>query len=145
LFGAQSAGKSDTLRGIGEARGQLFPTVPVSICAGTVARADDCAQAFGREGSADSFTALYEWWLLCFADLQLLPAILTTNELDQASEALYRVPSYRLRVRVYADSKIDDLIQYWGQYGREKFIRPLLESSAEFQAGPMARVSTSPF
>jgi hypothetical protein len=67
---------------------------------------------------------------LCFADLQLLPAILTTNELDQASEAFYRVPSYRLRVRVYADSKIDDLIHYWGQHGREKFIRPLLESSA---------------
>ena len=67
---------------------------------------------------------------LCFADLQLLPGILNTNELDQLSEAFYRVPSYRIRVRVYADSKIDDLIGYWGQHGREKFIRPLLESSA---------------
>jgi hypothetical protein len=67
---------------------------------------------------------------LCFADLQLLPDILTTNELDRVCEALYRVPSYRLRLRVYPDSNIDDLVKYWGKHGREKFIRPLLESSA---------------
>ena len=69
--------------------------------------------------------------VLCFSDLQLLPGILNSNELDQVSEALYRVPAYRLRLRVYPDSDIEALVSYWGHSGREKFIRPMLESLAK--------------
>lgn len=65
---------------------------------------------------------------LCFSDLQLLPGFLTTNELDRVSEALYRVPAYRLRLRLYPDADVDAVVKYWGQNDREKLIRPLLES-----------------
>ena len=64
---------------------------------------------------------------LCFADLELLPALLATNEFHQAVECLYRLPAYRLRLRVYPGSDINALVDYWGK-GREKKIRPLLES-----------------
>lgn len=68
---------------------------------------------------------------LCFSDLQLLPSFLNTNELDRVSEALYRVPAYRLRLRIMPDSDINGIVTYWGQNGREKLIRPVLESFAK--------------
>jgi hypothetical protein len=65
---------------------------------------------------------------LCFADLQLLPKRLTSSEFDEAMNALYRIPTYRLRLRIFEDSNIDQLVAYWGKGGREGRIRPLLDS-----------------
>lgn len=69
-----------------------------------------------------------------FSDLQLLPAILSTNELNRVSEALYRVPTYRLRLRVFPDSDTEAIVKYWGRHEREKRIRPLLESLVKVPA-----------
>jgi hypothetical protein len=63
-----------------------------------------------------------------FSDLQLLPGILSSNELDGVSEALYCVPTYRLRLRIYSDSDAETIVKYWGGQDRERRIRPLLES-----------------
>jgi hypothetical protein len=65
---------------------------------------------------------------LCFADLQLLPKLLSAADVEKAIDALYRVPSYRLRLRVFEDSNVDQLVAYWGKGGREGRIRPLLDS-----------------
>ena len=68
---------------------------------------------------------------LCLADLELLPNLLTTNEFDHVVECLYRVPTYRIRLRVYPDSNIESLISYWGKGSRATRVRPLLESLAK--------------
>jgi hypothetical protein len=65
---------------------------------------------------------------LCFADLELLPGILSSNEFAAVLDRLYRFPAYRLRVRIFPDSNIDALVKYWGKGGREHRIRPLLDS-----------------
>ena len=64
----------------------------------------------------------------CLADIELLPEILTRDELDRFIDCLYRVPSYRLRLRVFPDSDIDALIKYWCRNGNERRVRPMLES-----------------
>lgn len=68
--------------------------------------------------------------LLCLADLQLLPPLLTPPELDRLYDALFRVPGYRLRLRITPETDLEALLAYWGRYGREKLLRPLVESMA---------------
>jgi len=68
---------------------------------------------------------------LCLTDLELLPNLLATNEFDHVVECLYRVPTYRIRLRVYPDSNIESLISYWGKGSRATRVRPLLQSLAK--------------
>ncbi len=68
------------------------------------------------------------WDDLCFADLEAVTSLLSTDEFSRVVEALYRWPAYRLRLHVHPDSDIDRLVGYWGKGGREKRIRPLLQS-----------------
>jgi len=70
---------------------------------------------------------------ICFADIELLPEILSQSEFSQAIEGFYRYPAYRLRLRVYPDSDINALVKYWGKGVMEKRVRPLLESLAKVQ------------
>lgn len=65
---------------------------------------------------------------LCFADLELLPGVLSSNELSTVLDHLYRFPAYRLRLRIFPDSDIAAIVKYWGKFGRERRIRPLLDS-----------------
>jgi len=67
----------------------------------------------------------------CLADIELLPDMLSPEEFNRVIDCLYRVPDYRLRLRVFPDSDIDALIKYWGKMGNEKRIRPMLESLAK--------------
>jgi hypothetical protein len=64
----------------------------------------------------------------CFTDLELLPSLLSSEELDTVLDCLYRLPVYRLRLRIFHDSDVDALAKYWGKGGRESRIKPLLES-----------------
>ena len=70
---------------------------------------------------------------ICFADLEVLQDVLKPAELNDVAEFIYRVPAYRVRLRVYPDSDVDALVKYWGKGGREKKIRPWLESLAKLQ------------
>lgn len=70
---------------------------------------------------------------ICFADIDLLPEMLSQTEFGQAIEAFYRFPAYRLRLRIYPDSDISALIKYWGKGGMEKRVRPVLESFARLK------------
>ena len=65
---------------------------------------------------------------VCFADLQALPEILKPQQVNEVEEFVYRLPTYRLRLRIYTNSDIGALVKYWGTGGQEKKMRPLLES-----------------
>ena len=58
----------------------------------------------------------------------------TANELQSFLRILYSYPARLLRIQVTPDSDIDALVQYWGK-GREKKLRPLLESLAASPGG----------
>lgn len=70
---------------------------------------------------------------LCFADIELLPSLLSPTEFNQAIEAFYRYPAYRLRIRVSPDSDINALVKYWGKGGMQRRVRPILESLARLK------------
>lgn len=82
---------------------------------------------------------------ICFADIELLPEILSQSEFNQAIEAFYRYPAYRLRLRIYADSDINALIHYWGKRGMEKRVRPVLESLARMKRDNGTSINISVF
>jgi len=65
---------------------------------------------------------------ICFADLQAMQEVLKPHQMSEVEEFVYRLPAYRLRLRIYTNSDINALVNYWGKGGREKKIRPLLES-----------------
>ncbi|MBI3853783.1 MAG: hypothetical protein HY298_26370 [Verrucomicrobia bacterium] len=79
---------------------------------------------------------------VCFADLQLLCGVFAPREFAQAVAALYQVPAYRLRLRMMPDSDVDSLVKYWGKGGREKIIKPLLDSLAHVPGGASISVSS---
>jgi hypothetical protein len=67
---------------------------------------------------------------LCFSDLNLLPSNLSTSEFNEVVNVLYRLPVYLLRLRIFEHSSIEGITKYWGVGGREKRIKPLLDSLA---------------
>ena len=82
---------------------------------------------------------------LCFADTELLPDLLSPTEFNQAIEALYRYPAYRLRIRIYPDSDINALVKYWGKAGMEKRVRPVLESLTKVKSDNGTTINVSIF
>jgi len=70
---------------------------------------------------------------ICFADLHVLQDVLKPDEFTNSADFLYRLPAYRVRLRVYPNSDINALVKYWGRGGREEKIRPMLESLAKIQ------------
>ncbi|MGZ4961960.1 MAG: hypothetical protein ACXWC8_05330 [Limisphaerales bacterium] len=73
--------------------------------------------------------------LMSFCDLGVASAKLKASEFDGLIRVLYAVPTVRLRLRVHPDSNIDQLVAYWGKGGREKRVRPMLESVARLPGG----------
>jgi len=65
---------------------------------------------------------------VCFSDVQLLPSMLSSNELESTITALYAIPTYRLRLRIYPDSDIEPILRYWARGDSAARLRPLLES-----------------
>lgn len=78
---------------------------------------------------------------LCLTDLHALSGVLTASDFDRVIDALYHIPACRLRLRVTPESDIAALVRYWGKGGREKFIRPLLESLSRVPGGTSVSVS----
>jgi hypothetical protein len=78
---------------------------------------------------------------LCFCNFATLKTVLTEEEFSEAVEALYSVPTVLMRVHVTPDSDTEALVKYWGRGGREKRIRPLIESVANMPAGEDLNVS----
>ncbi|MDB6065410.1 MAG: hypothetical protein JWR26_1618 [Pedosphaera sp.] len=67
--------------------------------------------------------------------------LFSTNEFESLLKALYTVPSWSVRVQVTPDSDVDGLVKYWGRGGREKTIRPLVESLAHTRRGGFLNIS----
>ncbi len=78
---------------------------------------------------------------LCFCNFATLKHFLTDDEFNEAVEALYAVPAVLVRVHVTPESDVEALVKYWGRGGREKRIRPLIESVANLPAGEDLNVS----
>ena len=70
-------------------------------------------------------------WLA--VDRPLLQAF-DANELRRFNRVLYSYPIWMLHLQVKPDSDVNALVQYWGS-GREKKLRPLLESVAKSPGG----------
>ncbi len=60
---------------------------------------------------------------------------LATNEFQALIRALYSIPAVDLRLHIGGNADVDTLVRYWGHGGREKRIRPLLESLARVRGG----------
>ncbi|MDB6056260.1 MAG: hypothetical protein JWO95_104, partial [Verrucomicrobiales bacterium] len=79
--------------------------------------------------------------LLSFCDVGLASAKLKPSEFDGLIRVLYSVPTVRLRLRVHPDSDINQLVSYWGRGGREKRVRPMLESLARLPGGDTVAIA----
>src|SRR5262249_33728714 len=92
--------------------------------------ADRLGEANIDEEASKLFTSLLytNQGTICFADLEAMEELLKPQQFNDVEEFLYRLPAYRLRLRIYTNSNINELVKYWGKGGREKKIRPLLES-----------------
>jgi len=65
---------------------------------------------------------------ICFADVEVLPSMLSSNEFEEVVEQLYATPNYRLRLRVYPNDDVERLVAYWGKGSNGRKIKPILES-----------------
>jgi hypothetical protein len=79
--------------------------------------------------------------LISFADLDVASKKLSSTEFDSLIRTLYAVPTVRLRLRVDANTDLNRIIQYWGKGGREKRIRPMLESLARLPGGDSVAIA----
>jgi hypothetical protein len=68
--------------------------------------------------------------VLCLCVEEQLQKLLTADEFMRLMETLYFAPTWRVGLRVTSDSDVNALARYWGRGGREKMLRPLLESLA---------------
>jgi hypothetical protein len=73
--------------------------------------------------------------LLSFCDLGVASKKLNKSEFDALIRVLYAVPTVRVRLRVGPNDDIERLVKYWGKGGREKRVRPMLESVAHLPGG----------
>ena len=64
-----------------------------------------------------------------------------TNELADFVRALYSSPAWMLRLQVKHPADVDALVRYWGR-GREKKVRPLLESLSQMPQGKTVDIAT---
>jgi hypothetical protein len=78
---------------------------------------------------------------VCLAIDRSIQKKLTGSEFDDLLRTVFSVKTWRVSIRVTADSDIDALANYWGKGGRERVIRPLLESMARQPNGGTLNVS----
>jgi hypothetical protein len=79
--------------------------------------------------------------LLQFADSQLFELMASSNETRCLFKTLLRVPTMLVTLHVTADADIDALTAYWDAGGREKDLRPLLQSLARMPGGGSINIS----
>ena len=78
--------------------------------------------------------------LLSFCDLDAASKKLIKSDFDSLIHALYAVPTVRVRLRVGPNDDIERLVKYWGKGGRERRVRPVLESIARLPGGDSVAV-----
>jgi hypothetical protein len=72
---------------------------------------------------------------LCFADGAAAQRMMSSNDFKALVKALYREPTFLMRLRVTSDSNIKRLLGYWARCGRERDLKPLFESLALVPGG----------
>jgi hypothetical protein len=73
--------------------------------------------------------------MISFCDLDVASKKLSKSEFDSLIRVLYAVPTVRVRLRVGPEDDIEKLVRFWGKGGREKRVRPLIESIARLPGG----------
>jgi len=79
--------------------------------------------------------------LLQFADSQLFELLSSSNEARCLFKTLLRVPTMLVTLQVPPGADIPALVAYWGAGGREKDLRPLLQSLARMPGGGAVNIS----
>jgi hypothetical protein len=73
---------------------------------------------------------------LFFSDLRLVrPLLSSEDECQKLMQALSRDATYLVKLKVPEGADVQRLVNYWGVGGREREIRPLVESLAEAEGG----------
>jgi hypothetical protein len=65
---------------------------------------------------------------VCFSDLDVLKGTMPATQFKDLIETLYSVPALLMRVRIYPDTDVKALLNYWGKGGRAAQMKPLVES-----------------
>lgn len=92
---------------------------------------------------------------ICFSDLYLLKNAMPAPQFKNLIETIYSVPALLMRVRIYPDTDVKELLSYWGKGGRASQIKPLLDSltrltnssrlNVEYFLPPFARLRLNTF
>jgi hypothetical protein len=137
-----------------EARAQIYPILaryPVNFPQARAFRfpRDGFEERFADSGlAADKLDLLRSltytnMGLLCLCVDEPLQRSFTTNDFETLIRTLYATPALRPRLRVGPGSDIAGLVKYWGRGGRERTIRPVLESLTRGRS--MEAISISAF
>ncbi len=79
---------------------------------------------------------------LYFADLRSIEDRLASpGEREALVKTLSHEATFQLKLKVDKHSDVDELVKYWGRGGREKDVRPLIESLAAVEGGGTVDVS----
>lgn len=73
--------------------------------------------------------------LLSFCDLDVASKKLSKSDFDGLIRALYAVPIVRVRLRIGPNDDVEQLVKFWGKGGRERRVRPIIESIARLPEG----------
>src|SRR6185503_4782813 len=66
----------------------------------------------------------------CFADGAVVQRLLPTQEFKALVNALYREPTFLMRLKLTPDSDINRLLLYWSKCGSSRELKPLFQSLA---------------
>ena len=72
---------------------------------------------------------------LCFADGAVAQQRMAMVDFRALVKALYREPTFLMRLRVTAETDIDKLLAYWADCGCSRDLKPLFESLARVPGG----------
>jgi hypothetical protein len=95
----------------------------------------------GDSGLSPATLALVKRWLYadggtaCFADGAVAQRLLPAQEFNTLVNALYREPTFLMRLKVMPDSDINQLLRYWSKHGNSRELKPLFQSLARIPGG----------
>ncbi len=78
---------------------------------------------------------------LCFADAVTFSQLSTPEETRCLLKCLWRVSTFVIRVRLDADSDIDQIVKYWGLFDSGNRYKPLLNSLSREPGGNVLNIS----
>jgi hypothetical protein len=95
----------------------------------------------GDAGLSPATLALVKRWLYadggtaCFADGAVAQRLLPVQEFGALVNALYREPTFLMRLKVKPDSDINQLLRYWSRGGDSRELKPLFQSLSRVPGG----------